>query len=607
MAPSVTEHPQPHHHHQHQHQHQHHHTRDFSNHMQQHPLYHHQQQQQQQQQQQSHHHFRHDLIRSTSSTPSDSPASNASIITSTAISYASKKIQSGMRALNHQTQPSVYEMAALTTDLDTQIITSKIKETLLANNIGQKIFGEAVLGLSQGSVSELLSKPKPWHMLSIKGREPFIRMQLWLNDPQNIDRLQTLKNERREANKRKRASADIIEPLPPPPQSPECRSIHSSQQQSPVYANSLNSYLPSSPNSQGGNGPSAKKARVLFSEEQKEALRLAFQLDPYPSTVTIDFLASELNLSARTITNWFHNHRMRLKQLPNPVNGNSSHDSDNSKSPSPTTPPPLRNEGFKFDPLHFRMLLNQRLLDIHKSKNAAFVNSVAQMAYPFYYDSVAAAAAAHAMYLKQAEQTTTLDLSMPTHRRQSDDKSDSQDDSVASSDENDESDVSQYNSEISSAAHDKSRSAAAAAMSSSSSRRKPAAPQWIYSGLDLSSNTTEEDLEDDDDDDDGASVTDEEIINGVCVRQTEGFGLRTQSEEMIRVEPAPVPDQDGDKKSNRSGAKSKSDKADKVTAADNDRPSSTTAKILERQSNLKRLQERLDKDGVRDVEEEWEF
>jgi homeobox protein cut-like len=62
-------------------------------------------------------------------------------------------------------QHNVYEMAALTQDLDTQVITTKIKETLLANNIGQKIFGEAVLGLSQGSVSELLSKPKPWHML----------------------------------------------------------------------------------------------------------------------------------------------------------------------------------------------------------------------------------------------------------------------------------------------------------------------------------------------------------------------------------------------------------------------------------------------------------
>lgn len=38
-----------------------------------------------------------------------------------------------------QQQPSVYEMAALTQDLDTQLITTKIKEALLANNIGQKV------------------------------------------------------------------------------------------------------------------------------------------------------------------------------------------------------------------------------------------------------------------------------------------------------------------------------------------------------------------------------------------------------------------------------------------------------------------------------------
>ena len=34
---------------------------------------------------------------------------------------------------------SVYELAALTQDLDTQAITTKIKEALLANNIGQKV------------------------------------------------------------------------------------------------------------------------------------------------------------------------------------------------------------------------------------------------------------------------------------------------------------------------------------------------------------------------------------------------------------------------------------------------------------------------------------
>lgn len=39
-----------------------------------------------------------------------------------------------------------------------------------------------VLGLSQGSVSDMLSRPKPWSKLTQKGREPFIRMQLWLSD-----------------------------------------------------------------------------------------------------------------------------------------------------------------------------------------------------------------------------------------------------------------------------------------------------------------------------------------------------------------------------------------------------------------------------------------
>lgn len=67
---------------------------------------------------------------------------------------------------SYSSQPqSVYEMAALTDTLDTQDVTTKIKESLMQHNIGQKIFGEVVLGLSQGSVSELLSKPKPWSML----------------------------------------------------------------------------------------------------------------------------------------------------------------------------------------------------------------------------------------------------------------------------------------------------------------------------------------------------------------------------------------------------------------------------------------------------------
>lgn len=83
----------------------------------------------------------------------------------------------------------------MTSEIDTLELTSRVKDVLQFHNLGQKLFGEAVLGLSQGSVSELLSKPKPWHMLSIKGREPFIKMHLWLSDPHNVERLKHYQNE----------------------------------------------------------------------------------------------------------------------------------------------------------------------------------------------------------------------------------------------------------------------------------------------------------------------------------------------------------------------------------------------------------------------------
>merc|ERR1719367_1226876 len=248
--------------------------------------------------------------------------------------------------------PNLYEMAALTQEFDTTHITNKVKEMLLANNVGQKLFGEAVLGLSQGSVSELLSKPKPWHMLSIKGREPFIRMQLWLNDPQNIEKLQMLKNERRESSsasgKRKRlaggsgvdSNSDRSSPADP----------------SDIYASSADS---------PGSVSAAKKQRVLFSDEQKEALKIAFALDPYPSTASMDFLSTELNLESRSISNWFHNHRMRLKQqLPQGM--------DNFLSKN-------EGSGTTFDPVKFRLLLHQRMLEMQNPDDVANNSSVANL------------------------------------------------------------------------------------------------------------------------------------------------------------------------------------------------------------------------------------
>jgi hypothetical protein len=49
-----------------------------------------------------------------------------------------------------------------------------------------------VLGLSQGSVSEILARPKPWRKLTVKGKEPFIKMKQFLSDDQNILALRTI-------------------------------------------------------------------------------------------------------------------------------------------------------------------------------------------------------------------------------------------------------------------------------------------------------------------------------------------------------------------------------------------------------------------------------
>ncbi|XP_067614634.1 homeobox protein cut-like [Eurosta solidaginis] len=58
-------------------------------------------------------------------------------------------------------------------------ISRRIRELLSVHNIGQRLFAKYILGLSQGNVSELLSKPKPWDKLTEKGRDSYRKMQAW--------------------------------------------------------------------------------------------------------------------------------------------------------------------------------------------------------------------------------------------------------------------------------------------------------------------------------------------------------------------------------------------------------------------------------------------
>lgn len=62
--------------------------------------------------------------------------------------------------------PSIIELVAATGELDTLFVTSRVKEILQFHNIGQKLFGEAVLGLSQGrEISTDILYPSPYTLI----------------------------------------------------------------------------------------------------------------------------------------------------------------------------------------------------------------------------------------------------------------------------------------------------------------------------------------------------------------------------------------------------------------------------------------------------------
>ncbi|XP_012942600.1 homeobox protein cut-like 1 [Aplysia californica] len=173
--------------------------------------------------------------------------------------------------------------------MKTDDLGKKVKETLSQYSISQRLFGESVLGLSQGSVSDLLARPKPWHMLTQKGREPFIRMQIFLEDADSIPKLVS--------------SQYRI----PPDKLMRSSSRGSNEPAHRRRKSSMEDRCFDSPTQ-------PKRPRVFFTEDQKDSLRQAYAQDPYPNQSTIESLAKSLNVGVKTVINWFHNHRMRAKQ-----------------------------------------------------------------------------------------------------------------------------------------------------------------------------------------------------------------------------------------------------------------------------------------------------
>ena len=76
--------------------------------------------------------------------------------------------------------------------INTAEIAQKVRDLLSLHNIGQRVFAKFILGLSQGTVSELLSKPKHWDKLTEKGRESYRKMCAWSCSDHSIATLKAI-------------------------------------------------------------------------------------------------------------------------------------------------------------------------------------------------------------------------------------------------------------------------------------------------------------------------------------------------------------------------------------------------------------------------------
>ncbi|XP_055513442.1 cut-like homeobox 1b isoform X9 [Leucoraja erinacea] len=350
------------------------------------------------------------VVASSSVTPQSSPLPSSPLIP------ISKPHKPSVPPLT----PEQYEIY-MYQEVDTAELTRQVKEKLAKNGICQRIFGEKVLrlttqplssspatsndcsgafctgatpvlGLSQGSVSDMLSRPKPWSKLTQKGREPFIRMQLWLNGelgqsvlpsqapqpgqeitpktsascspaPESpVSSVESVKSvaeltsqhsiatetkdiKQSEPCEQSSNDAQALSLLPMSGQSalsiqklvamsPELDTYAITKKVKEVLTDNNLAYMKRRHSSvSDGHGSDSsvagldysqcaspqplvhvKKPRVVLAPEEKEALKRAYQLKPYPSPKTIEELAAQLNLKTSTVINWFHNYRSRIRR-----------------------------------------------------------------------------------------------------------------------------------------------------------------------------------------------------------------------------------------------------------------------------------------------------
>ncbi|CAI2352941.1 unnamed protein product [Caenorhabditis sp. 36 PRJEB53466] len=142
---------------------------------------------------------------------------------------------------------------------DLKSLCHQVKSTMLFDRVTQKRLGRQLLGMGQGTVSEMLKNRKTWQELTRKGREAYKTMREWVNASQEDRRR-------------------MLERVGPEPE-PKPR------------------------------GEKKKQARTVFTDEQKTVLKEAFQRFQKPSAEQVSRLAEQLGLEEAVVYLHFQNAR----------------------------------------------------------------------------------------------------------------------------------------------------------------------------------------------------------------------------------------------------------------------------------------------------------
>ena len=139
-------------------------------------------------------HYRkmHAWLRATEAPQRQQGRANAA--TSSATSSSSFVSSNGKSRQQSTTAVAVNEPERRQPFIDTAKLVRKVKEMLRAFDISQGLFASYIVGLTLSSVSHMFAYPKPWSKLMPRGREPYIRMQEFVNEP--LDALKKLMDQR---------------------------------------------------------------------------------------------------------------------------------------------------------------------------------------------------------------------------------------------------------------------------------------------------------------------------------------------------------------------------------------------------------------------------